>query len=85
MKDEFFTQCKLRTPCPNGVTERVSYIQSKHAEIGFTGTFDDDNRIWEVIEVHPSTKARYSTIKDKQHKSDDIWAATSGSVVIGHK
>lgn len=81
MKDEFYTQCKLRT----GTTYTVTYIQSKHAEIGFTGILDDDCRLWEVIEIYPSTKARYSSIKDQQHKSDDIWAATSGSVVIGHK
>ena len=58
--------------------EIVKLIREKNFKIVINGKDE-----WTVAEVYE--KVDYATIKNQQHKSGNIWTATSGSLVIGHK
>lgn len=78
MKSEFYTQCRL----VNGTVHTTAFIPSKHAVVGKQIVINKVNE-WTVSEVYE--RVELSDIKDQSHDSKKIWAATSGSFVIGHK
>jgi tRNA G37 N-methylase Trm5 len=78
MKPEFYTQCKL----VNGTTHSVAFIPSNFAIVGRNIIVNKKDE-WTVEEVYE--KVEKSAIKDQSHKSGNIWAATSGSIIVGHK
>jgi len=82
-KNSFYTQCKLKRE----TLETVCFIPSIHAIAGKEVKVKK-NDVWEdwiVKESYPTSKVMLADIKDQQHKSGDIWKATSGAYVVGHK
>ena len=77
MKKEFYTQCRL----VSGTLQTTAFIPTKFAVVNKALLIKGED--WTVSEVFETVE--YADIKDQQHNSGDIWSATSGSVIVGHK
>lgn len=75
---EYVTQCRLQMD----TAHTTAFIPSKLAVVGKSLKINGIDG-WVVTDVFE--KVPFSSVISSQRSSSDIWQATSGSDVVGHK